>query len=243
MISLIIPYYNCETTVGKSVDEVLSFTEQYDEKIEFIAVNDGSTDGTLSVLKSYENNIRIVSYEKNCGKGGAIKAGILCASGDKIIFTDADLAYGLQPVKEISKALTEAPVAVGTRRRDDDISKSYGSKRTFFSVLFSKVTQVLLKLDIDDTQCGFKGYDRTAAKILFDDLHIMRFGFDVEILAKAKARNMKVVQIPVVLYKNEKNSKVHVIRDGIRMLTELFEIRRMIKKIKREHLNEKNVGK
>ena len=231
MISLIIPFYNCAAAAESTLYAASRFINSYDkEPIELIAVNDGSTDDTLSVLKSYENeHIKIVSYTKNRGKGGAIKAGVAASSGDKIIFTDADLAYGLTPIGSFAAALEKHDIAVGTRRSDREILKSYGFLRNFSSVIFSSVCELLLHLGINDTQCGFKGYRSSAAHKLFDRLTINGFGFDLEILAEAHSEKMSIAQIPVKLIKNEKNSKVSLISDGIKMLGEIMYIRKKIK--------------
>lgn len=230
MITLIIPFYNCEKTVLYTLNTVKAFRNKYTEPIEFIAVNDGSTDNTLSLLTS-DPSVKVVSYDTNKGKGGAIKAGVDSASGDKIIFTDADLAYGLDIISDFSKSLDNCDVAAGTRRCDKEIKKSYGFVRNLSSNIFSLICELFLHIGIDDTQCGIKGYKSQAAKELFSDLQINGFGFDLEILASARAKKMKISQIPVKLLTNEKNSKVNLISDGITMLTQLVQIRRKVKKI------------
>lgn len=235
MISLIIPFYNCAKTAESTLFTASRFINNYEkEPIELIAVNDGSTDNTLSVLKSYENeHIKVVSYEKNKGKGGAICAGVFASAGDKIIFTDADLAYGLSPIAPCAEALEEYDIAAGSRRSDREILKNYGFLRNFSSLVFSSVCEFLLHLKINDTQCGFKGYRAEAAKELFSRLTINGFGFDLEILAEARAAGMKITQIPVKLIKNEKNSKVSLISDGAKMLGEIIYIRKKVKTNKR----------
>lgn len=230
MITLIIPFYNCENTVSDTLNKVKNFREKYIEPIEFIAVNDGSTDNTLSLLCA-DTSVKVISYEKNKGKGGAIKAGVEAANGDKIIFTDADLAYGLDIISEFSKSLDEFDIVAGTRRCDKEIQKSYGFIRNISSNAFSAICELFLRTGIDDTQCGIKGYRSQAAKELFSDLCINGFGFDLEILATARAKNMTVTQLPVKLLTNEKNSKVNLINDGLKMLSQLILIRRKVKKI------------
>lgn len=228
MISLIIPFYNCASAAESTLFAVSRFINNYDkEQIELIAVNDGSTDNTLSVLKSYEGElIRVVSHKENKGKGGAIKTGVFAAAGDKIIFTDADLAYGLSPIGLCADMLEKYDVVAGTRRSDREILKSYGFLRNLSSRLFSAVCEFLLHLGINDTQCGFKGYRAQAAKRLFSALTINGFGFDLEILAEARKENMKIAQMPVKLLNNEKNSNVSLISDGIKMLGEIMYIRK-----------------
>lgn len=230
MVSLIIPFYNCVDTADKTIKAVCDCLKSY-KNIEFIAVDDGSTDDTVNVLKMYENNrIRVVSYPKNKGKGGAIKAGVEAAKGEKIIFTDADLAYGLEPIKRFVDALDFADIAVGTRRTDVEISKKYGIFRAAASRVFSGICESILHLGLPDTQCGFKGYRAAAAKRLFEEMTIMGFGFDFEILAMARREKLKIKSIPVTLLENSKSSNVNVAFDGLKMLREVYRIKRKIKR-------------
>lgn len=230
MISLIIPFYNCENTIDKTMEEINSFIKRYNGYIEFFLVDDGSTDSTFKKLKEYETaNIKVLGYSNNRGKGGAIKEGVLNATGDKIIFTDADLAYGLDIISEFDEALLDSDLALGTRRLDESLDKSYGTLRSLASNIFSMIIERILKLGINDTQCGFKGYKKEVAIKLFSDLKIKGFGFDLEIIAKARKEKYEITQIPVTLLKNEKNSSVSLIGDGVRMLFDAYKIRKMVK--------------
>lgn len=229
MISLIIPFYNCEGSVAETVDRVKEYADN-DIIGEFIAVNDGSGDKTYAALKDASfPKMKIISYPVNKGKGGALQAGINAAEGNKIIFTDADLAYGLSPISKISDALDTYDIAVGNRRSDSELSERYGILRTVSSKVFSFVTHCLLNLDINDTQCGFKGYRSSAAKELFSSLSVTGFGFDLEVLAKAKASGLTLTQIPVKLLSNEKHSNVSLLRDGFKMICDMIKIRKNLK--------------
>ena len=230
MISLIIPFYNCENTVMQTVEKVKEYAGIHKD-IEFIAGNDGSTDNTYAVLKSAEDDImRVAGYETNKGKGGAIQAGVAAAKGDKIIFTDADLAYGLEPIDDLAKALDDYDIAAGSRRSDSGISGRYGLLRSVASVIFSAVCEMMLHLHINDTQCGFKAFRGEPAKALFADLEIMRFGFDFEILAMARQNGYSIKSVPVTLIENSPNTNVNVIGDGITMLREIYAVRKKIKR-------------
>lgn len=230
MVTLIIPFYNCEKTVENTVIEVKKYIE-LNRNMEFIAVDDGSTDGTLSILKSFEDDfMRVVGYEKNKGKGGAIQAGVAAAKGDKIAFTDADLAYGLEPLGRFVAALDTVDVAVGTRREDHGIAKRYGFLRNAASNVFSILCEFMLHLGLSDTQCGFKAYRADAAKELFSQLSVMDFGFDFEIIALARDKGYSIVSIPVILLSNSASSNVKIVRDGFKLLNEIYEIRRKLKK-------------
>ena len=232
MISLIIPFYNCEKTADETIRKIKKYKEENNMSFELIAVDDGSLDNTKKVLSKYAcSDIIITGYEKNRGKGGALREGVMAANGDKIIFTDSDLAYGLKHLQEFSNALDSSEIVIGTRRQDKNINESYGIKRNISSRLFSKCVQLILGLNISDTQCGFKGYREKTAKMLFRDLEIYGFGFDLEILAKAKAAGIQITQLPVVMENNSINSNVGLISDGIKMIFDMFKIKKIVKRI------------
>ena len=232
MISLIIPFYNCEQTADETIRKIKKYKEENNMSFELIAVDDGSLDNTKKVLSKYAcSDIIITGYEKNRGKGGALREGVMAANGDKIIFTDSDLAYGLKHLQEFSNALDSSEIVIGTRRQDKNINESYGIKRNISSRLFSKCVQLILGLNISDTQCGFKGYREKTAKMLFRDLEIYGFGFDLEILAKAKAAGIQITQLPVVMENNSANSNVGLISDGIKMIFDMFKIKKIVKRI------------
>ncbi len=232
MISLIIPFYNCEQTADETIRKIKKYKEENNMSFELIAVDDGSLDNTKKVLSKYAcSDIIITGYEKNRGKGGALREGVMAANGDKIIFTDSDLAYGLKHLQEFSNALDSSEIVIGTRRQDKNINESYGIKRNISSRLFSKCVQLILGLNISDTQCGFKGYREKTAKMLFRDLEIYGFGFDLEILAKAKAAGIQITQLPVVMENNSINSNVGLISDGIKMIFDMFKIKKIVKRI------------
>ncbi len=230
MISLIIPFYNCKQTAENTMSILMDYLKEHPD-IEVIAVNDGSTDDTHNTLLKYHSErVSVVSYTDNMGKGYAIKKGVFAAKGDKIIFTDADLAYGLEPIEAIASSLSDCHLVVGTRRNDKDISKNYGFLRSFSSNAFSYITQHMLNLDIDDTQCGFKGYKSSVAKSLFENLSINGFGFDLEILALARKQGYSICQVPVTLLTNEKQSTVKLLRDGLKMIGDILYIRRKLRR-------------
>lgn len=230
MISLIIPFYNCEEQARQTLNTVKKYLDTHRDT-EAVAVDDGSTDNTYTVLKGFAcDNISVVGYKTNKGKGGAIQAGVAAAKGDKIIFTDADLAYGLEPVSEIADTLDLFDIVAGSRREDRDIARRYGTLRSVSSKTFSFICDKMLKLELKDTQCGIKGFRKEAAKKLFGKLTVFRFGFDLDILAMAKQDGYSVKSIPVTLIENSPASKVNVLRDGFSMLGDMLVIKSKLRK-------------
>lgn len=230
MLSLIIPFYNCADIAAKNLKLAVSFLNRLGEPFQIIAVDDGSYDETPRILSELcDSRIHLLRHSQNLGKGAAVRSGVMAATGDKIIFTDADLAYGLEPVEKFLSALDCADIAVGCRIHDKNFSKRYGTARTLCSKAFSSAAKSILGLKIEDTQCGFKGFRTEIAKRLFHNLETNGFGFDFEVLAKAERFGFSIEKIPVALLSNRKTSCVNLLQDGTAMFFELLKLRHSFK--------------
>lgn len=238
-VSLVIPMYNCAETAADTAAFCVDYLNMHGYDWELMLVNDGSKDETASVLRklsSGDPRIRAVSYEVNHGKGYAVKSGIMSSSKAKIVFTDADLAYGLEPLPRFLSALDTSDVAAGSRRPgkgERSTADTYGVKRTILSRVFTLFSKIILGLSLPDTQCGFKGFKSTAAKKLFSDLETERFGFDLEILALAKYYGMKTDVVHAALLSHG-TSTVAPVKDGFNMLKDMFAVRKKINRLKKE---------
>jgi len=115
-VSLVIPIYNEEQLIKKTLIKLHDFIKKDDLKWEILLVNDGSTDNTLEILKNFNKKFfKIISYKKNQGKGFAIKKGMIYASGDYICFIDSDLAYSFENLKQTLFHLNDNHIAIGSR--------------------------------------------------------------------------------------------------------------------------------
>lgn len=225
MISVVVPCYNCATYIGEHVAQLCAFLAPLGA-YEVVVVNDGSTDDTLAVLQASaaaNPHVRVLSYTPNKGKGSAIKVGMLKAKGEVIIFTDADLPYDLSAIPMFTKALgIEADVVLGARS-DNGAVAGQRSHRTLLSKLFAALANMVLIQGVPDTQAGFKGFTKAAAKEVFTNVTIPGFGFDVEAIVIAQKNHLKVVSMPVVLV-NQAPSTVRVGSDGLKMCLDLIYI-------------------
>lgn len=185
LLSLIIPAYKQEKTIVddvKNLDKVLS---AFPYKHELIVVVDGFLDRTFEKAKTLENKtIKVIGYEKNHGKGYAVKYGILRARGDVIGFIDAGM--DLDP-SEISVALdlmewNNADIIVGSKLHPES-KVSYPFGRRVLSWGYRSLTHLLFGFNIRDTQVGLKFFKKKVAKDVFSKIIIKRFAFDVEVLA------------------------------------------------------------
>lgn len=230
MLSVVVPAYNEEKCLSASLEVLCKKIRLFFPHFEIIVVDDGSNDKTADIVMSYSrhcSDVRLIRYEKNRGKGYAVRTGVLAAKGDFILFSDADLSTPIEEVEKLFGALADgADVAIGSRAvRQSLILKRQPLYRMLMGKTFNKFVQLLATPGILDTQCGFKLFTRSAALHLFRDCRIDGFGFDVEVLFLARKRGMDIREVGVS-WVNSPDSKVHPIVDSTRMLRDLIVIRR-----------------
>ena len=226
-LSLIIPVYNAQTFIAQSVENVLRYFAAQSYRAEIILVDDASTDGTLGVLREYEGRVRVLSNDRNMGKGYSVRRGVLSAGGRFIFFTDADIPFGLEPIPTFLKYLDqkEFDLVIGSRDLAESIAlMKPTAARRLSSRIFTIFVSRLVVTGVSDTQCGFKGFRRDAAVFLFSRSRIDRFAFDIEVIYIAFKNNFDVKRLPVHLRRCD-SSTVRLISDGFRMLTDIFLIK------------------
>ena len=235
-VSIVIPAYNESERLGEPLKTILEFVSASALNIEVIVVDDGSSDDTekiaeraFSKLPDVESNV--IRYEKNRGKGFAVKTGLLAAKADVALFSDADLST---PITEMSKLVDpilsgEYDVTFGSRALDRSL---IGTRQPWRREQGGRVMNMIIKtmsgLPFTDTQCGFKAFDLTKFRPLLDLMKIDRFGFDVEFLFVANYNKLRLKEIPV-RWNDVEGSKVSVFRDTRRMINELSQIRQNAK--------------
>jgi len=173
------------------------------EEIEVIVVSDGSIDGSAERLLETrsDRSIRVIHYDRNLGKGYAVKAGALAAHGDWVALVDADL--DLDPAS-ISRFLALArrerlDFAIGSKRHPESVV-SYPRSRRIASWCYQQLNRFLFRLDVRDTQVGLKVFSRRVVDDVFPLLLVKRFAFDLELLAVAKALGYgRIRELPVRL--------------------------------------------
>lgn len=227
-ISLCIPMYNENSIINDTLKAVSDYMEANFADYEVIFSDDGSTDGCRAAVEAFPNErIRVVGYEKNRGKGAAIRHGVLSAEGDVIIFTDCDLAYGLDVVKSAAELFSDDPATdavIGSRNLTDDGYEGYTFIRKLASKAYIKCLAMAAGFKLSDSQCGFKGFRRETAHAVFTTCEVDGFAFDFEVLIKANALGAKIVEMPVKVV-NHRDSKVSVLKDSIKMLRDVREIK------------------
>jgi glycosyltransferase involved in cell wall biosynthesis len=225
-LTVIFPCYNEAERLPVTLEAYLAHLSSAPGEVEVLVVDDGSTDATAAVAEAAaggDPRVRVIRTGPNRGKGFAVRAGMLAADGDRVVFTDADGSYGPSEVDRVARALAGAPVAIGTR--DPDAATGRLARRVA-SRVFNRAMRVLLGLPFHDTQCGLKGFRREAARAVFGRARLDGFAFDAEALVLARRLGLAVAEVPVRAQERA-GSKVRVLADGRRMLAQLWAVRRV----------------
>jgi glycosyltransferase involved in cell wall biosynthesis len=228
-LSIIIPAYNESARIGPALTQVLACIHERKWPAEVIVVNDGSRDATAEIVQEIAANepiVRLIHNTVNRGKGFSVRNGMLHASGDVMMFTDADLSSPMEETERLLAAIRAgADIAIGSRWLDKGRqTKHQPWYRQMFGRCFNAVTRLVMGLPFADTQCGFKAFRREAAYTVFQLQRIERWGFDPELLFIALKRGFTVREVPVT-WGHDERSRLSYLKDGIKMLEELVYIR------------------
>jgi dolichyl-phosphate beta-glucosyltransferase len=227
--SIVIPAYNESTRICRTLDKVLAFLNGMGWTAEILVVNDGSTDDTARIVKGYadlHSNLRLIENPGNRGKGYSVRNGMLHATGEIVLFSDADLSSPIEESVKLFSAIERgADVAIGSRWLRTELQVTpQPLHRRIFGRVFNLALRLVLGLRYKDTQCGFKAFTRRAAQTIFPLQHIERWGFDPEILFLAQRFGFQVEEIPVQ-WAHREGTHISPLRDGFRMGIEMFRIR------------------
>ncbi len=228
-VSVVIPCFNEGKTIFQNIVKINGYLAQNFPEYEIIAVNDGSTDNTLSELRivQQEAPVQLINNEQNKGKGKAVKDGILASRHKIVMFLDADLAV---PIEELEKFLEklekESDIVIASRFVPGlKILRPVLWHRKIMERIFRILRMIILNSwKIKDTQCGFKVFREDAAKRIFSVATINRFAFDSEIIFIAKKLGYSIKELPITL-QNPPLSHVRILHDPINMFFALIKIR------------------
>jgi len=236
-LSIVIPAYNEAIRLGRTLPSVVDYLRENSPEAELIVVDDGSTDNTADLARqTLENSgtvrTSVISYRSNMGKGRAVRLGLLAARGDVTLFSDADLST---PITETPKLVDpilngECDVAFGSRALERDLIGVHQPwRREQGGRVFNLAVRLATGLPFWDTQCGFKAFRMSICRPLVEAATVDRFGFDVELLYLAYRAGLELKEIPVRWDHNE-GSKVSVMSDSFRMLSEVGLIRQQARR-------------
>ncbi len=228
-ISVVIPCFNEGKTIFQNIREINGYLAGKFSGYEIIAVNDGSMDNTLSELRLVQQEIpvKIINNEINEGKGRVVRDGILAGNNEIVMFLDADLAI---PIEELGKFMEEikkgSDLVIASRFVPGlKIVKPVLWHRKIMERVFRILRMIILNSwKVQDTQCGFKVFQRDAARRIFAMTTINRFAFDAEVIFIAKKFGYAIKELPISL-QNPLRSHIRIFRDPVNMFFALLKIR------------------
>jgi dolichyl-phosphate beta-glucosyltransferase len=216
-LTIVLPAFNEEQRIGSALDELFGYLSRPGPAREggrsaadlgatqLVVVDDGSTDGTAALVEARPEAketgtipLRVLR-EPHRGKGGAVRAGMLAADTDLIVFTDADLATPPDQLPLLTEALASHDIALGSRVQPDgsDRRRSQPLHRRMMGRVFHALAAAWVTGPVPDTQCGFKGFRREVAHDLFGRQRIGSIVFDAEIIHLARKRGYTMAIISV----------------------------------------------
>jgi dolichyl-phosphate beta-glucosyltransferase len=225
------PAYNEEVRLPRTLAEVVAFLEAQPYSSEVLVVDDGSSDATRSVVEKRKPSrlpVRLVNHPdgRNHGKGRSVCLGMMAATGDFRLFMDADNSTALDEVRQFWAHFERGcEVVVGSRALGNSrVAVHQAWYKEFAGRVGNRLIQLLAVRGIADTQAGFKMFTRQSAEFIFPRVTIDRWGFDVEVLAIARRRGMKICEVPIH-WANDPGSKVRL-RSYFEVLAETYKIHR-----------------
>lgn len=227
-LSIVVPAYNEAARVGACVERATAYLAAQPYASELIVVSDGSTDATAQIAREAgRERVQVIEIPVNRGKGFAVRTGVLAAAGSQVLFSDVDFSAPIHEVERFRTALDAGcDLVVGSRALpDSDVRVRQVWWRQSMGRTFNHIVRAAIGFEMRDTQCGFKCFRREAARSIFSRARIDRYAFDVELLWIAQRLKLRVGELPVI-WADDPHSKVHPIRDSLRMIVDLAAIRR-----------------
>ena len=200
-LSFVIPAYNEEDSIETALGTLDEVVKNKKLQYEIVVVDDGSKDKTLSKTITYarkNGHVKVISYTKNVGKGYAIKAGFMQATGEAVVFVDSDMDIDLETISSYVQALQRGDIVIASKWHPDSVVDMPLIRR-ILSHSFNVLVRLLTGAKLKDTQVGLKAMKKSAFADIFPRLCVKRFAFDVELLAVASLYGLKIIEMPTQL--------------------------------------------
>jgi glycosyltransferase involved in cell wall biosynthesis len=198
-LSFVVPAYNEEDIIEDMLGSIDDIIANKNIPYEILVVDDGSRDSTLARAKRYagkNGHVRIVSYSKNVGKGHAVKTGFMKASGNVVVFADSDMEIDLEVISKYLEALKYGDIVIASKKHSES-QVDVPLTRRLLSECFNGLVRLFTGVPLKDTQSGLKAMKKSEFIDIFPRLAVKRYAFDVELLAVANLRGLKIVEMPV----------------------------------------------
>ncbi len=220
MLSLIIPTYNEEKNIRKTILKLSRILKPYEHEI--IIADDGSSDKTVDIARELKQ--KIVKNNTNMGRGYTIQHALKFCKGDYIIYTDADLSINPEALKTVIDNLNYYDIVIGSKHINGS-SLKYPLTRKILSHVYKNLVNVLFNTQLSDYQAGLKGFKRQVLEQIIPNVKASRWSWDTEVLIRALKEGYKVKEIPIQVNEIGKKSSVRLLRDSALMLKELIRMK------------------
>jgi dolichyl-phosphate beta-glucosyltransferase len=251
-LSIVLPAYNEEARLGPALDELFGYlnrrgsdgrdgrpgSAELPPTIHVLVVDDGSTDDTAALVRARpeiaDGGLELLTVPHG-GKGAAVRAGMLHATGDIVVFADADMATPPDELPLLCEALDAADAAFGSRIQPDgtDMRSSQPRWRRLLGKSFHALASLWVVGPVQDTQCGFKGFHRDVARDVFARQKITSIVFDVELIFLVRRRGYTHRVVPI-RWADRRGSRMHPgLRLALRVAWDLFRIPLVHRDVKR----------
>jgi dolichyl-phosphate beta-glucosyltransferase len=229
-LTVVVPMFNEAARIERTVQQ-LSASKVWRSDVEFLFVDDGSTDATVPTTQAALDaapgaSARIIRAQRNGGKGAAVRLGVLAAKGDVIGFVDADLSLNPNEIERAYDLLlcAQADAVIGERIV---VSSRKSRLRRLESLVFRRVVEAIVHTGVADPQCALKLFRKEVAVPVFSCMSTDGFAFDVEVLAMLRRGRLRMRELPVV-WEHQPGSRVDPFRDALRMVQQVVQIRRRL---------------
>ncbi len=229
-LTVVIPAFNEQDRLGPYLAEMRDYLDAaYSTDYEVLVVDDGSRDGTASLVEDTAqvwSSLRLLRHRVNQGKGAAVRTGVMASSGRRVLFADADGATPIAEEWKLRAALDRgASIASGSRYLPGPgVTRERNWKRAFASGLFLRAVRAAVGVTVKDTQCGFKMFEGELGRELFSAGAETGYLFDLEVLALAARSGHEIAEV-AVNWSEQPGSKVRLVRDSLKMLRDLWYLR------------------
>jgi dolichyl-phosphate beta-glucosyltransferase len=234
VLSVIVPAYNEEQRLPATLVRMREYLDGRDEPYELFVVDDGSADSTLITARRIAESwpqMQVLALAENTGKGAAVRLGMLTATGEHRIFSDADLSTPIEEIERLRGRLHgQCAVAIASRALPgSQIDVHQPGRREVMGRTYNRMLQIAALRGLHDTQCGFKAFTAEAAIACFEPLRTLRFGFDAEVLLRARRLGWTVAEVPV-RWEHKEDSRVSAVRDSVGTLYDLLRLRFIVRR-------------